>query len=92
MASCLASFAGPGSWNDPDMLEIGNGMSATEDQSEFSLWSEMAAPLIDGSNILKDGDISPVVAALQTQVSEHLAPKWFMDAAHDYGRYDRIFG
>jgi alpha-galactosidase len=48
----LASFAGPGGWNDPDMLEIGNGMSATEDQSEFSLWSEMAAPLIDGSNIL----------------------------------------
>ena len=47
----LASFAGPGAWNDPDMLEIGNGMSATEDQSEFSLWAEMAAPLIEGSNL-----------------------------------------
>jgi alpha-galactosidase len=48
----LAAFAGPGAWNDPDMLEIGNGMSATEDQSEFSLWAELAAPLIEGSNLL----------------------------------------
>jgi alpha-galactosidase len=48
----LASFAGPGAWNDPDMLEVGNGMSATEDQSEFSLWAEMAAPLIEGSNLV----------------------------------------
>nr|WP_246508336.1 cellulose binding domain-containing protein [Actinocrinis puniceicyclus] len=47
----LASYAGPGHWNDPDMLEVGNGMSATEQQSEFSLWSEMAAPLIAGTNI-----------------------------------------
>jgi alpha-galactosidase len=47
----LASFAGPGAWNDPDMLEIGNGMSATEDRSEFSLWAEMAAPLIAGTNL-----------------------------------------
>jgi alpha-galactosidase len=47
----LASYAGPGHWNDPDMLEIGNGMSTTEQQSEFSLWSEMAAPLIAGTNI-----------------------------------------
>ena len=47
----LASFASPGAWNDPDMLEIGNGMSATENQSEFSLWAEMAAPLIEGSNL-----------------------------------------
>jgi alpha-galactosidase len=47
----LAAFAGPGAWNDPDMLEIGNGMSATEDQSEFSLWAEMAAPLIEGGNL-----------------------------------------
>ncbi len=47
----LASYAGPGGWNDPDMLEIGNGMSATEDRTEFSLWAEMAAPLVSGTNI-----------------------------------------
>ncbi len=47
----LAQYAGPGAWNDPDMLEVGNGMSFTEDRSEFSLWSEMAAPLISGTDL-----------------------------------------
>jgi alpha-galactosidase len=48
----LASFAGPGKWNDPDMLEVGNGMSATEDRAHFSLWAEMAAPLLAGDNLV----------------------------------------
>ena len=44
--------AGPGGWNDPDMLETGNGgMSTTEYQSQFSLWAEMAAPLIAGNDL-----------------------------------------
>jgi alpha-galactosidase len=48
----LASLARPGAWNDPDMLEIGNGgMTATEEQTEFSLWAEMAAPLIAGTDL-----------------------------------------
>ncbi|WP_377272936.1 glycoside hydrolase family 27 protein [Peterkaempfera sp. SMS 1(5)a] len=48
----LASYAGPGHWNDPDMLEIGNGsMTDAENRSEFSLWVEMAAPLIAGTNL-----------------------------------------
>jgi alpha-galactosidase len=49
----LAAYAGPGGWNDPDTLESGNGgMNATEDQSQYSLWAEMALPLIEGSNII----------------------------------------
>ena len=45
-------LAGPGGWNDPDMLEIGNGgMSVTEYRSQFSLWAEMAAPLIAGNDL-----------------------------------------
>jgi alpha-galactosidase len=47
----LAQYAGPGGWNDPDMLEVGNGMGAAQDEAEFSLWAEMAAPLIEGSNL-----------------------------------------
>jgi alpha-galactosidase len=44
--------AGPGGWNDPDMLEVGNpGMSLNEQRTEFSLWSEMAAPLIAGNDL-----------------------------------------
>jgi alpha-galactosidase len=47
----LAAYAGRGGWNDPDMLEVGNGMSFTEDRSEMSLWAEMAAPLISGTDL-----------------------------------------
>ncbi|MBO0865756.1 MAG: hypothetical protein J2P16_11875, partial [Mycobacterium sp.] len=43
----LPQRAGPGHWNDADMLEIGNGgLSLTEEQSQFTLWSEMASPLL----------------------------------------------
>jgi alpha-galactosidase len=46
------SEAGPGHWNDPDMLEVGNGgMSIAEYQTQFSLWAEMAAPLIAGNDL-----------------------------------------
>ncbi|MBA2394201.1 MAG: cellulose binding domain-containing protein [Ktedonobacteraceae bacterium] len=47
-----ASSAAPGGWNDPDMLEVGNGgMSTTEDQTHFSLWAISAAPLILGNDM-----------------------------------------
>ena len=52
----LAAHAGPGGWNDPDMLETGNGMTETEDRAEFSLWAEMAAPLISGSDLVGASD------------------------------------
>lgn len=49
----LYPYAGPGYWNDPDMLEIGNGgMSLEEYHTEFSLWSIMAAPLLSGTDLL----------------------------------------
>ena len=48
----LWPHAGPGHWNDPDMLEVGNGgMSPAEYRSHFSLWAMMAAPLIAGNDI-----------------------------------------
>jgi alpha-galactosidase len=48
----LWPFAGPGHWNDPDMLEVGNGgMTPDEYRSHFSLWAMMAAPLIAGNDI-----------------------------------------
>ena len=47
-----AFVAGPGRWNDPDMLEVGNGgMSFTEDQSHFTLWCIAGAPLIAGDDL-----------------------------------------
>jgi alpha-galactosidase len=48
----LESFAGPGHWNDPDMLEVGNGgMTTTEYRSHFSLWAILAAPLMAGNDL-----------------------------------------
>ncbi|HET6706105.1 carbohydrate-binding protein [Amycolatopsis sp.] len=50
----LAQYAGPGHWNDPDMLEVGNGgMTTTEYRTHFSLWAMMAAPLLIGSDLRK---------------------------------------
>ncbi len=48
----LADAAGPGHWNDPDMLEVGNGgMTDKEYQAHFSLWAMLAAPLIAGNDL-----------------------------------------
>ena len=48
----LASYAGPGHWNDPDMLEVGNGgMSPDEYKTHFSLWAILAAPLLAGNDV-----------------------------------------
>ncbi len=67
----LAPAAHPGAWNDPDMLEVGNGgMTDTEYKTHFGLWAEMAAPLLIGTdlrtatpetlNILKNKDVIAV--------------------------------
>ena len=48
----LYPYAGPGHWNDPDMLEIGNGgMTNTEYRTHMSLWSLLAAPLLAGNDL-----------------------------------------
>jgi alpha-galactosidase len=48
----LESYAGPGHWNDPDMLEVGNGgMTDVEYRTHFSLWAILAAPLIAGNDL-----------------------------------------
>lgn len=47
----LRKYAGPGHWNDPDMLEVGNGMVVNEDRAHFSMWAMIAAPLIAGNDL-----------------------------------------
>ena len=50
----LAKYAGPGHWNDPDMLEVGNGhMTAEEYRTHMSLWALLAAPLLAGNDLSK---------------------------------------
>ena len=48
----LEAYAGPGHWNDPDMLEVGNGkLSMAENRTHFSLWAILAAPLLAGNDL-----------------------------------------
>jgi alpha-galactosidase len=54
-----APYAGPGHWNDPDMLEIGNGhMTADEYRTHLSLWALTAAPLLAGNDIRAMSDVT----------------------------------
>ncbi len=51
MQNGLRKYTGPGHWNDPDMLEVGNGQTVSEDRAHFSMWCMLAAPLILGNDI-----------------------------------------
>jgi alpha-galactosidase len=64
MQDGLAKYAGPGHWNDPDMLEVGNG-GMTEDQyrTHMTLWVILAAPLLAGNDLSK---MSPPTLAMLT--------------------------
>ncbi|OQX78871.1 MAG: alpha-galactosidase [Bacteroidetes bacterium 4484_249] len=53
----LESYSGPGHWNDPDMLEVGNdSLTVGESRAHFSLWCILAAPLIAGNDIRNMSD------------------------------------
>lgn len=49
----LRAYAGPGHWNDPDMLEVGNGLTDAENRAHFSMWCMLAAPLMAGNDLRK---------------------------------------
>jgi alpha-galactosidase len=60
----LDSYAGPGHWNDPDMLEVGNGkLTPAENRTHFSLWAILAAPLLAGNDL---PHMTPEVKAILT--------------------------
>lgn len=63
-ADGLAKFSGPGHWNDPDMLEVGNaGLTLAESRAHFSLWAVLAAPLMAGNDVRH---MTPEVRAIMT--------------------------
>jgi alpha-galactosidase len=47
----LRKYAGPGHWNDMDMLEVGNGLTPDEERAHFSIWAMMTSPLISGNDL-----------------------------------------
>jgi alpha-galactosidase len=62
--SGLEQYAGPGHWNDPDMLEVGNGkLSLSENRVHFSMWAMLAAPLLAGNDLTS---MKPEIKAILT--------------------------
>jgi alpha-galactosidase len=60
----LERYAGPGHWNDPDMLEVGNGkLSLAENRTHFSMWAMLAAPLLAGNDL---PNMKPEIKAILT--------------------------
>jgi alpha-galactosidase len=60
----LEKYAGPGHWNDPDMLEVGNNvLTPDEERAHFSLWCMLAAPLMAGNDLR---NMSPATKAILT--------------------------
>ena len=60
----IGKYAGPGHWNDPDMLEVGNeGLTFAESRAHFSMWCMLAAPLMAGADIRH---VSPEILAVMT--------------------------
>lgn len=51
MQDSLRKYNGPNRWNDPDMMEVGNGMTVNENRSHFTMWAMLGAPLIAGNDI-----------------------------------------
>jgi len=60
----LEKYAGPGHWNDPDMLEVGNGkLTLAENRLHFSMWAMLAAPLLAGNDL---PNMKPEIKAILT--------------------------
>ncbi len=60
----LARYAGPGHWNDPDMLEVGNGkLTLDENRTHMGIWAMLAAPLLAGNNL---SQLTPEITAILT--------------------------
>jgi alpha-galactosidase len=60
----LEKYSGPGHWNDPDMLEVGNGkLSPAENRTHFSMWAMLAAPLLAGNDL---PNMKPEIKAILT--------------------------
>jgi len=51
MRKDIRKYSGPGHWNDFDMMEVGNGMTDSEDRVHFAMWSLLASPLIMGNDL-----------------------------------------
>jgi len=71
----LWQFAGPGHWNDPDMLEVGNLKTAAEDKVHFSLWCILAAPLMAGNDLRNMTDTTRAILTAKEVIQVNQDPR-----------------
>ncbi len=86
----LARYAKPGAWNDPDMLEVGNGkMTDLEYRTHLSMWAIMAAPLLIGSDIRKATPATLAILGNRDVIAVDQDPLGIQGAviSQDLGRY-----
>jgi len=85
----LRRHAGPGHWNDPDMMEVGNLPTLEENRSHFALWAMLAAPLVAGTDVvgMKPGILSVLTNRRVIGVNQDAlgiqAFRWFKSADVD---------
>ena len=87
--TAFLSVAGPGNWNDPDMLVIGcNGLSISEEETQFALWAIFAAPLLMGNDLREINNDSKailqnkeVIAINQDSLGKQGGYIWLNDAS-----------
>ncbi len=86
----IRGYAGPGGWNDPDMMEVGNLPTAEENRSHFAMWAMLAAPLIIGTDIeamtpaIRDLLANRRLVAIDQDPLGIPAMKWISRAGLDY--------
>ncbi|UTF58625.1 glycoside hydrolase family 27 protein [Gilvimarinus sp. DA14] len=71
----LRQYAGPGHWNDYDMMEVGNGMTEAEDRSHFSLWAMLNSPLITGNDLRSMSDTTREILTNKEIIALNQDPK-----------------
>ncbi len=86
----LSKYAAPGHWNDPDMLEVGNGrMSPDEYRTHMSLWAMLAAPLLAGNDLSKMDDTTKSILMNKEVIAVDQDPRGVQgDRLHATGPFE----
>ncbi len=74
MRKNIRQYAGPDRWNDPDMMEVGNGLTEIEDRAHFSIWAMLAAPLIAGNDLRTMSDITKKILSNKAVIAINQDP------------------
>jgi alpha-galactosidase len=93
MQQDLESFAGPGHWNDPDMLEVGNeGLTPEEERAHFSLWCMLAAPLMAGNDLIKMNAVTKALLTNKDAIAIDQDPLGMQGyKIKDYGEFEIFY-